>query len=305
MTRKLTLVLICALSVASAVYAANGADIARRAQDADKYVSYRGLKTACVCLEGRCITSAIKVVHMIPDLTRKEYFSPAALAGIIVIQDGLDVWRYAPRERVWEQVHSAANAPAEPSSSRAFANYDVQLVGNETVAGREAFVIRAVPRHIGDALHKMWVDRNSYLMLQTQVESVSGAVLSSSKFNTIEINPRDISPKAFAIKGKPKAEPVPGRADFRVAKPSYLPRGYRLTGLAMVSVNHRSCAHLQFSNGVNTISLFERKSGDTADAPRVPDKLTTVMTWAHSGMLFTLVGDVSRAELKKIADSTK
>jgi negative regulator of sigma E activity len=199
---------------------------------------------------------------MKPDMTRKEYFSPAALAGIIFIQCGPDAWMYSPRDHAWEQARSACRAYSQCDRDDAFDNYEVQLVGSGTVAGREAYVIRAAPRSPGESLHRVWVDKQCYLMLRTQVETIGGTVLSSSKFTSIAVEPRDISPTIFAVSCKAK-------------------------------------------NGVNTISLFERRCNDDTVAPRMPDKLTTVMTWARDGLLFTLVGDISRVELKKIADSVK
>jgi len=280
-------------------------EIARRAQDADRRVSYRGVKSALVCASCGRTRSTIKVLHMLPDMTRKDYFSPPSLAGTIITQSGSDVWRYSARERVWEKVHSSALARADLNREGAFGNYDVKLIGTEWLAGRECYVIRAVPKHRDDPVHRMWVDKGCYLVLRTRVETARGTVLSSSEFSSIAIDPSDISPSAFAITGKVKGVPVPPRVDFRVEKPSYLPRGYRMVGLSKVKANGHPCAHLQFSNGVNTISLFERKCNEASGAPRVPKKLTTVMTWIRGGMLLTLIGDLPRAELKKIADSTR
>lgn len=305
MRSKLFLVLLCGLAISNGVYGSNAASIARRAQAADQHVNYRGTKTACVRLNGTTVSSVIKIVHMKPDMTRKEYFSPAALAGTIVIQRGPDAWMYSPRDHVWEQARSACMARAHRDCDYAFDNYEVQLVGSGTVAGREAYVIRAAPKCPGESLHRVWVDKQCYLMLRTQVEAVGGTVLSSSKFTSITVEPRDISPTIFAVAGKAKSDPVSPRVDFSLRKPSYLPKGYKMVGLAKVTVNAHHCAHLQFSNGVNTISLFERRCSDETSAPRMPGKLTTVMTWARDGLLFTLVGDVSRVELKKIAASVK
>jgi len=305
MRSKLFLVLLCGLAISGGVYGSNATSIARRAQAADLHVNYRGTKTACVCLNGTTVSSVMKIVHMKPDMTRKEYFSPAALAGIIFIQCGPDAWMYSPRDHAWEQARSACRAYSQYDRDDAFDNYEVQLVGTGMVAGREAYVIRAAPKRPGESLHRVWVDKQCYLMLRTQVETIGGTVLSSSKFTSIAVEPRDISPTIFAVSCKAIPVPAPPRVDFSLRKPFYLPKGYKMVGLAEVTVNAHYCAHLQFSNGVNTISLFERRCDVQTVAPRMPDKLTTVMTWARDGLLFTLVGDISRVELKKIADSVK
>lgn len=305
MRMKLTTILVCIALGRSVAFGAGAADIAQRAHNADSSVNYRGIKTACVWLNGVGTSSVVKIVHMKPDMTRKEYFSPRALAGTIVIMGGPDVWRYRPQNQAWEQIHLPVLGPSRSNYNRAFDNYDVQLIGSEKVAGRDAYLIRAVSKREGDVTHRIWVDKGSYLTLRTQTETVGGRVVSLSRFTSIEINPHDISPAAFAVTGKVKGASKPARVDFRVEKPSYLPKGYRLVGLASVSANRHCCAHLHFSNGANTISLFERRTDVASPAPRVPEKLPTIVTWTRDGILFTLIGELSRGELRKIADSTK
>lgn len=304
MNRTLIGIALCVVLGRGVAFGVGAADIAQKAHNADKDVSYRGVKTASVSANGATMSSVVKIVHLKPDMTRKEFFSPLALAGTILIMDGTDVWRYTPREGLWEQVRCESVGECSPCS-RALSNYDIQLVGTEKVAGRDTYLIRAIPRHPSDRTHAMWVDKHCYLTLRTQTETVGGRVVSSSWFTTIEINPKDISLSAFAVTGKVKTPTKPGRADFQVRKPTYLPKGYRLVSVSRVSANCHYCAHLQFSNGANTISLFERRTGVETAAPRVPDKLSTIVTWTREGVLFTLIGDLSRDELKKIADSTK
>jgi negative regulator of sigma E activity len=302
---KLCILVLTAVLTPGVVHGTTASDIARRAQVADKHVSYRGMKTAEVAVGRKTVSSAMKVTHMKPDMTRTQYFSPAALAGVVVIQSGPDVWRYDARQRVWVQVNSAASMPADLDREGAFANYDIRLVGSDKIAGREAYIVRASPRRKVEACRRIWIDKKSYLTLKTQVENPSGAVLSSSRFTVVTVNPTDVSPTDFAVTGRVISAPKAGRVDFHVEKPRYLPKGYKPVGVAKDKVSGRMCVHLQFSNGVNTISLFERRSECNTCAPRVPEKLTTVMTWAKDQMLFTLVGDVSRAELTKIANSTR
>lgn len=299
---KVPLFVICALASHGTVLGASAIDIARRAQDADKLVSYRGTKAVCVTVNGKTACSLIKIIHARPDLTRKEYFSPCACSGMIVIVHESDTWKYDSRARRWERIRSIPLKTARPG---VFDNYNIQLVGSEKVAGRDAYVIKAVPRHTGDPLHKIWVDKKSYLTLRTQVQTATGVPLSSSKFTSIAVEPGDISASAFAVPGRAQRVSPPASVDFAVRRPSYLPKGYKLVGMAKAIVAARCCAHLQYSNGVDTISLFERRSDQPSTVPRMPNKVTTMMTWVRGGVLFTLVGDIPRAELQKIAASIK
>jgi len=115
---------------------------------------------------------------------------------------------------------------------------------------------------------------------------------------------RVISPALFKISGKIRPAPKnPIHVGFKILKPSFLPKGYRLVGCSCATFDDISCAHMQFSNGANTISLFQRRAGREAPPAPVHSKVTHVLTWAHSGMQFTLMGDLPRPQLRKIADS--
>ena len=302
--RKIHLLVLISVLAPGVVYGATATDIVRRSQTADQYVSYRGTKSACIAVGHKTVRSTMSIIHMKPDMTRTRYSSPRALAGVSVIQSGLNVWKYEPRERTWIQVHSAASVPIDMNLEGVFANYDIWEAGSDQVAGRDAYVICARPKRGREAWYRIWIDKVSYLKLRTQIERPSGAVISSCWFTSIETNPKDLSPADFAIAGKAIGVPEAGKVDFRVKRPRYLPKGYKRVGLTKARVSGHLCVHLQFSNGVNTISLFERRADDSP-APRVPEKLTTVITWAKDRMLFTLIGDLPRAELKKIADSTR
>lgn len=302
---RLAIIVLCAVVVRSVAFGATAADIVERSHEAEKHVSYRGVKNACVWLNGTPTRSALKVVHLKPDKTRKEYFSPRPIAGTIVILNGTDTLRYRPESHLWEQIRTPFVLSAESRYDRAFRNYDVKLVGIEKVAGRDAYRLRVAPKRRGEIVRNIWVDKYSYLTLKTETSTLKGRKLSTSSFANIQINPKDISPTAFLVTGRVKTAGRAPRVDFRIQKPSYVPKGYRLIGLSSMNANRHRCAHLQYSNGVNLISIFERKAGDASSAPRLPKKLTNMMSWTNNGVLLTLIGELPRGELRKIADSTK
>lgn len=305
MTRRLLLLALCVVAMPASARCMTAIEIARRANDAGRHVSYRGVKNAFVLVNKAPYNSTIKVVHTAPDMTRKEYFSPAGLAGTVVIQSGPDIWKYVARERCWEKVQSAEVGPADVKRESAFGNYVVKLVGSDRIAGRAAYVLKATPKGNAEPRRTLWVDKSCYLVLKTRAETPEGTLLSSCGYTSIAVNPGDISPKVFGVTAKVKCVAMPTRVNFRVQKPSYLPRGYKMVGLTKTNASGHPCAHLQFSNGVNSISLFERECCEATDAPRVPESFTSIVTWAQDGMLLTLIGETSRAELKKVADSTR
>ncbi len=302
---KLAIMVLCAAVARSVAFGATAAEIVERSHEAEKHVNYRGVKNACIWMNGAPTSSVVKIVHMKPDKTRKEYFSPRPVAGSIVILNGSDTWRYRPEGHLWEQIRSPFVQSTESHYDRAFDNYTVRLVGCEKVAGRDAYRIRVLPKRRGEVVRSIWIDKGSYLTLRTEAETVGGRKLSVSGFTTIQIDPKDISASAFCVTGRVRVSDRPPHVTFRIQKPSYLPKGYHLIGLSSMKANAHCAAHLQYSNGANLISLFERQVGGGSAAPRVPRKLTSIMSWTHDGVLLTLISDLPRGELRKIADSTK
>ena len=294
--------ILCFLS--TAVLATTAVEMFQRSQVSDTHVSYRGMKTVTLSCQGGPTTAVFKVIHLRPSKTRTDYFAPEVLSGVIVIQDGPVIWRYSPSQSSWRQLH-CPNLPLQATlSQEALENFDLRLVGSDRLAGRPVYVIYAVPKCPGEAARRLWIDRENYVVMGTQVESPSGRVVNKSQFTKIEFNPANISPSIFKISGKIEEPAKPAQpASFKVLKPTYIPAGYRLIGMGSLTIQQLTCVHLQYSNGVSTISLFERKADPEPIAPRVDGKLLNVYTWTRGGIHFTLIGSVPRSELRRMAGS--
>jgi len=284
--------------------AADPAELLRKAEMADKYVSYRGTKSAIVYFNGKMANSCMKVVHLKPDKTRTDFFSPAQLAGVILIHDSDSTWKYSPKKRVWESVSSCVKFNSDEICREVLENFNLTLLDSDVVANRPAYVVLAEPRVENGPSRRMWIDKEYFLVLATEVQTNQGSVVNASKFVRIEMNPPDISPSVFQVNGK--VEKVKRQCKrFRTILPGYLPKGYKFVGSSSLVVGGRCCAHLRFTNGANTISLFQREYDKEAPMQRINSKVTNVLTWARGGILFTLIGDVPSSEMKKIAQETR
>ena len=303
--KKLIPLVLLAMIFARGVMAADAALILQKASSADKQVSYRGFKTATVCYSGGVTTARIKVIHMKPDKTRTEYFSPPPLAGIILLLNGSNALEYDPSEDVWARVPRMSPLMDQVRQD-AFLNYDMRLMGVERVAGRPAFVVQAVPKFPGEAAHRVWVDMQWYLILGTQVETSRGAVLSSSRFVNIEFNSPDIKPDTFKY-------PTPRRFGCQAAA-SQTGAVQRAVLLAQRLQTNSRGLHGSAGQLLRASSVFQRCQQHFAlRAARVArvvccsvkGKVTHALTWAHDGILYTLMGNIPDSELHKIAKATK
>ncbi|MCE5323477.1 hypothetical protein LLG46_09220 [bacterium] len=303
--RKLLSFLIPIFFTPALVFAANVNELLQKTETADRYISYRGMKVASFHFAGQPTLAKFKVVHLLPDQTFTEYFAPSALAGMKVIQDGSKSWKYYPKHDEWVESSGLFTVPMNAIHEETLRNYDLRFVGTDTVAGRPTYIVFAVPHSRFDSARRVWIDKEYYLIMRSQVESPQGMIINSSKFTSIQINPPDISPSTFEVTGKVRQTCKPAEKRFEVVKPTYLPKGYKLVGVSNMSINGYNSAHLQFSNGACIISMFQRRANKECAPSPVKSKVTNVLTWAHNGIRFILMGDISTSELRKIAASTK
>lgn len=288
-----------------AAFAADAVELFQRSQAAEKHVSYRGMKVATLCCGDNATKALFKVVHLKPDKTRTEYFAPAMLGGVIFIQNGQDSWRFSPQRDAWRKLTCPKTGLPDMLSQEALTNFEMRLVGQDKIAGREVYEIRAVPKRAGESSRRLWIDRDHYVVIGTQVENSTGRVITRSEFTKIEFNPPDIDRSIFKVSGKVETPAKTTELPFKVLKPTYVPSGYRLVDIDTLIVQRTPSVHLQYSNGASTISIFQRKSDSALVGPRAGGKMLNVFTCSRGGMQFTLIGSVSRPELRKVADSIK
>ncbi|HOK54567.1 MAG TPA: MucB/RseB C-terminal domain-containing protein [Armatimonadota bacterium] len=298
------LIVLFGLSVAGIYAAMDPAEIVRKSQNADKYVSYRGLKYADITIDKKTVRAHFKIVHRKPDHTRTEYFQPAELAGIISIDKGSDSWRYLPAQQKWQ--HNKWEL-APQRIDLALKNYNAVSAGKEKICGRSAYVIKLIPKKKGNPSETIWVDDKYFLVLKSELRNSSGTPVSVSAFREISFEPTDIKDSAFAVpvNVKPPNNPVPDLG-FKVVKPKYIPKGYSFVQTTTVPVTKDVyAAHLMYTNGINTISIFERKRDKNSDKWDDRGNMANVVRFDHGQVTFTIIGDISKAELQKIANSLK
>jgi len=102
---------------------------------------------------------------------------------------------------------------------------------------------------------------------------------------------------------------------FPLKVPEYLPPGYVLQGSSLV---HEGIAvKLTYTNGLGVICFFQRpranikmenferlRFGSLEGRIRVGEDEKTLV-WNKSGMTFVLMSDISKEELRRIAESVK
>jgi len=295
-------------------------DLLFRAIAADRKVSYRGTQETELFAGGEARRSQSLVLHRAPDVLRIEYVAPPPLAGLVVQEESGLQRILNPAGELVRAAHPWRPGQGEGLQARRLlllrVNYRAELQGRETVAGRPAAAVALVPRAVGNPWRKLWVDEATALILQNEGYDATGRLATRSRFTAIDFAPR-FRPTDFALPAAAGADPGmvhpgPGereaqRLPFDPLLPGYLPPGYVFEEGHLMEHHGVPALHLAFTDGLNTLSLFE--AGATASAPAEAlsmhqgDGFGMVLRWAARGLAFTLVGDLPAEELRKIAGS--
>jgi len=269
------------------------------------------------------VLSLTQVVHRKPSLTLIRYKAPEFLAGMVILDDGSQNLSYIPQRQrliVTESFFGPSQTAASAQQlQRLKANYEIVQVGRETFSNRRCLVVEIRPRYPGNPKRKLWLDAATGLELKTERYNARGKLSMTTRFVEIAF-PASIPDERVALPApaqtleKIDRMPVPlelkqcpQMAGFQALMPQYLPRGYTFLGASLLRAGKRAIVHLKFSDGMNTISLFERLSGDRRSHDRQhgrwPGLQAQIKEWTIGDLKLTLMSDLPEEELERIAGS--
>jgi negative regulator of sigma E activity len=298
-------------------------------------VSYVGqIETVRFSLN-RATATIVKIEHRAPQMTRRWYVAPEALYGDYIISRGPSTYQFdTKRETVTvSQTRVVDDQLAESGNfSRVLDNYRAIYDGTETVADRAATSIVLINRFTGERALRVWIDRETHLVLKKEEYHANGAVASQTRFEEVRYTgtiPDGIfstdTPTGYAhLAGTTIAQPsanidaVIKNAGFSPYRPKDLPQGFTVSSADVTTVNGVRTLHLIYTDGLRSISLFENAASAAADfgairpktthfeghaAEYIEDGPTTLLTWKEHDLSFALVGDLLLPELVQIATS--
>ncbi|BDE06932.1 outer membrane lipoprotein-sorting protein [Vulcanimicrobium alpinum] len=301
---------------------------------APKHVSFVGQMSTIRSGTSQALAVISKIEHRAPDDTRRTYLAPRALYGQFVISRGAMSWDVDPsRKRVVVTENKAAVDPVAVVDDIALldSNYRAVRTASDDVADRHADVIDLVSRYTGERAMRLWIDRDTHIVLAKEAYHSDGSLAWRTRFDDIRYTD-DIPAEVFNGSVPPGYETVQGRsygsptsvatsvpdAGFAPVTPKYLPEGFSLAGSDVSSVKGTRNLHLIYSDGIRTLSLFENAtdraidfsgmqtrttSFEGHDARYVRDGPTTLLAWRERKLAFALVGDLDLKELIQIASS--
>jgi len=219
-----------------------------------------------------------------------------------------------------------ATGPTEPSivgSARLLGllsdTYDVTVTGAEQVAGRTSDVLQARRRGGGATAARLWIDRDTGLVLRREVYDERGRLTRASAFVEVQVGPEHDVPQA-------RSKPMPGAWSQAVAAvalvpmreggwtcPDTLPGALHLVDARRAGEKAAMILHLTYSDGLESVSLFQqrgrldsarlagyRKAESAGRARYVHDGAPERVVWFAGGMVFTLVADAPARTVDQI-----
>jgi len=152
-------------------------------------------------------------------------------------------------------------------------NYELRLLPSEQVAGRDCYVLVAQPKHRNNPTRKVWVDKVHFVVLRDELLAPDGTPVRIFVVKTIDFN-ADVDDSLFSVPSGWTVTNAPYRpiedlslsevekiVGFKVRLPRFVPEGYQLSGVGVTYCPHGTpIVHLQYSDGLNMISVFERPS---------------------------------------------
>ena len=302
---------------------------------APRSVSYEGQFETVRFSSNRASATIVKIEHRAPAMTRRWFVAPEALYGDYIITRGFATYQFDTKRGRVTISHNPTLDNAVVASGdfdRVLQNYRPITDGAETVADRATTSVVLVNKYTGERALRVWIDRDTHLVLKKEEYHGNGAVASLARFDELRYTnaiPDDIfssdAPAGYAqVAGVSVAMPssdierVIKEAGFQPYEPKNLPQGFTLESGDVTTVDGVRTLHLLYSDGLRSISLFENATGAAAefgalrpksvsfeghDAKYVEDGPTTLLTWREHRLYFALVGDLLQNEMVDIAKS--
>lgn len=274
----------------------------------------------------------LTVVHQLGGKERREY---QGSRSIVVIDDNyfyqfhpaknLVVKRKLPGEGGYDSLR-------RESLKQTLLSYDLESSPAEAVAGRRTHLYAFHPKQKGSRpVRKVWVDVETGLILKTEIYSPDEKLFWLSVFEDINYRPT-VNPASFTMPipsgvrvveaGEEKCyTPAEAQeiAGLPLVLPRYLPGGFVQKCIRARRLRDYREVKVLYSDGLSLLTLFEssrfRPFGAAAGglSVQVGERpaslyrlgLVSALNWESPGSYLTILGELSRDELLKVAESVE
>lgn len=186
------------------------------------------------------------------------------------------------------------------------ANYQVQAGGIERVSGREASILTLVPKDKSRYTSKLWVDKDSGLLLKLALLNDKNEIVEQVGFNQLLLfnngnmdwfRPNEEPNKAYEVQPEETVVPATEADNWTM---SQLPQGFHKIEQVrrMSPMRNVVVTHLVFCDGLTTVSLFFEPADKTVTRKQ------GIMTQGATSMYVTTVADHQVVVLGEVPPAT-
>ncbi|MDH3620748.1 MAG: MucB/RseB C-terminal domain-containing protein [Gammaproteobacteria bacterium] len=305
------------LVIAAGQLACGSAALAERIGPSE-WLSRMGTAVQMTSYEGTVIriqdgkAEALKVIHTVSDGVIREKVVAQEGNGLEIIRNGNEVHCILPDRRsvlIEEWDDQSTLFSTLPSSEVRFGSeYDVSIVREERVAGRQAILVAIRPHDDYRYGHRIWLDTETAFPLQTQlidegepIEQVKFADISLNK----EIHASDLEPSYSTENFRWLKQPsrhVSHKLETTWAS-TEMPPGFRpiSTHGETMPGSETVVTHILYSDGLASVSVFVAPQG--AEITEGPSRVGGSNSYSaiRDGHRITAVGEVPAVTVEQIA----
>ncbi len=260
-------------------------------------------------------TEALRIVHKIIDGVINEKLVLQEGNGLEIIRIGNDVHCILPDKQtvlIEEWANQSTLFSALPSSViRYGADYDVSIVREDRVAGRQAIMLAIRPHDRFRYGHRIWLDEQTSFPLRTEMVDVNGELIEQIKFADISlgdgISKDALAPSMsldnFSWYTQPaRYESVEVDTNWECTD---LPSGFRATSTMTEQLPgvDAPVTHIVYSDGMATVSVFIAEKNETQITEQSSVGASNTYSVQQGEFQITVVGEVPAVTILRIATS--
>ncbi len=269
--------------------------------------------------------ASLRVVHMVVDGQQRERLVHLNGAPREIVRRGEEVECIVmPGDALLELEQSIPSGPFARAFVRSYDqisdNYGLALSGEDRVADRVAVRLAVMPRDDHRYGYRLWLDKETRLLLRSELLGSDGERLEIFQFNQIQLGD-EVDPSALEPEGKNGSlvshltlatkRPEPVAAADMAWMAGWLPTGFRVAAadIRRIPSSLQSVDTMMYTDGLAAFSLFIEHMPETGAASMVSRNGATVaVTHLITGAddephLVTLVGEIPEATAQRIVRS--
>ena len=314
----------------------DGARLYRDSLSADANCRYAARLSNTYWKTGRSFSA--RIVHDGSGIRSIEYLAPQAFRGRWIFETGANEWLIDTKRHIIERRPVSQPNPHQlvivpPLLKK---NYVITVDKRPTEAAERPAVLLVIRRREdGKIVRRLWVDKCTDIVLKKEIYGDRGSLLISSAISDVSFHPefvnkvvlnlflnnrkfqhtiqRDTKQKAVHVLDLREA--LGGNAD----SPKVI-QSFRLTGANMIGIGAQGVLHLRYTDGLNVISVFEKRKYSISEPTRVPESMRPIkvanidahiirkaslitLNWDVRLLNITVIGEVPFSSLKRFVSA--